>query len=44
MALSYCGNCCSYVYLQEHGQQACPVCSGALTETEEQIKARLSAS
>ena len=43
MALSYCSNCCSYVYLQDLSQQTCPVCAGALTETEEQIKARLAA-
>jgi hypothetical protein len=41
MAVVFCPNCESSIYLMSSEEQACPVCSGNLKETEETIKDRI---
>jgi uncharacterized protein YbaR (Trm112 family) len=41
MAIVFCPNCQSSVYLMSTEDQDCPVCSGSLNETEETIKDRI---
>jgi uncharacterized protein YbaR (Trm112 family) len=38
MAIVFCPNCQSSLYLMSSEDQVCPVCSGSLDETEETIK------